>query len=418
MSTLTAVRTNSALYKLWHNLSNAANHGSLTAETLSEAIDTINAVNPLVLESVGLAWLSYWLKLDGGNAARISAQLDIPAIYQAHMHNPHIVEVLSCPRLFSLVDECERTQFAQSILDEQLPQGTAWIQYVREVGVSRQFVAHTILKWLRQPSPNRVHLVDAVLEGAGMSVYRACRQNVREHLHLVDANAVWGYFNDQELIEALRICATIAPARFLNAWRPNGLPALLDLIEARLHTRPDGREIVSDILYIAAVHVKDRHASAVDQLMRLTPRHKLQLLREHNGYSLPFLVEVASRLSHGYQLFDEFVAELCVTTPELHLVFCAIQSQLAQMADRSLAAHIDEVLVTNLAQRGFRVGHLTNGWEFQTVVDGVTYVQSHKDSTLLAYGDRVVFDARSGRQRGSNKRSVRFYLVSAANDDV
>lgn len=353
--------------------------------------------------------------------------------YQSLMDEHNLWSLVYYNELLAQVGEQNREPFVRELFAAHPPvDGGSWVKVFVKLGISRETIAEMVLQQLQNTTINtRYNVPDFVKQFiqliSGHMYYSGewRRQNGYSAWVFEDRGpTICDQLTDQQLIEALLICEAKYPGILFHGGRPS----TIDALEARFLNRETeverqaGRQRIIELLVDAARSLTSQglQYASPESIDLLPTDEKRNLVERLDKLPLGLLVQVASLVGDGRQLFDNHVSK-CVGD-NIVAAFCDAQSQLKQMPDRSLAEHIDRVMVNHLRTNGFVVGKITvgkhrGGQQLQVESGKMRFVERTGDYRCGKYypreDDRVVFHPGSGRVLVPGRvTAVTFTLVS------
>lgn len=429
------------LGRIRDQLDEAAANGTLTAELLGEAVDTIDdAGYETIPSSVGMDWI--W-RNSKALAENIS---DVPGFFRAHLDNSYITGAIHSEELLRLIPEEEREQFVREVLFRHTPANNGWVEAAINAGVSREAVAEMVLEKLRRSqviSGVWTFIEHDFLEyGAGRVERASSLRDFLQHrlapgeaeriagemqqtpgvervgtslaagMSLLDDDpwqwrfaeepTLWSVLDDEQFVEALRICIGKSPNLLFSGRRVNETITLTQKLRMRLSP-----EQLEAVLMEAAGKLESLDGVNLDELDRLSPTVQLEIARRTGGGSLDFVVRLALMLGFkncGYELCEEFSEQFASGHSATN--YRRLWGKLQKAEHKVMASHIEERLLKRLEADGYVLGQATEGKYFnrklgrecsqmQVRDERETYVQDrYQHRYHPAEGDWVLFDKR------------------------
>lgn len=277
-------------------------HQGLFRQLLHQVIDII--AGPVGQQrSVGIAWLSH-----GENRIlfrQIVPAAECSAFFKAHLTNEFITGMLEDAGILSLVPEAERSEFVRSVLGNWIPTGEAWVDGALSAQLSRDALVASILYWLHHPKD--FHDGDAfaarfLRTGSGKALYTP-----GGYWTMPFGKTLWSLFHEDELREALTICAERAPNVFFEAPAEGDVPVSLKVQLTLIDS-----EWFSELMSLAIRNLQFREGLSAQAFDSLNKRDKLAMIRRPEICPLPLLVKFALDYinSDGYQQFQVYAGQI------------------------------------------------------------------------------------------------------------
>lgn len=258
---------------------------------LNQAMAIIdNAAEPK--QSVGIRWLT-----DAENRILIRQLVSDgqrAAFFKVHLKNRYIVAMLEDRNLLSLIPEQERADFAYAVLSYWIPKTDNWISVVLTSLVgddakngARALMMDAVLRWLRYPED---------FEDGDTFAARFLRTGCGPSLKIpggywtlaFGCSRLWQLFKaEQDILDALTLCAHIEPNVFFEAPAQNDIP-VSHKVMLRL-----GANMGMSVLETALSELESRDGLSAQGLDCLTKRLKRSVTRRPKICPLPFLVKYA-----------------------------------------------------------------------------------------------------------------------------
>lgn len=227
---------------------------------------------------------------------------------------------------------------------------------------------------------------------------------------LTDSDTPWSTFNDDQLIEAVRICEEACPGILFLKHRSKS--TAVDKLKARFmaHSRSfekriAGEQRIDELIVEFSDHLPSLLDISYEAFCRIPAEQQIVLIERFNGGSIEIVIRKSLELGK-HSLFDTFIDQLCENTVIDELIEAyGIACRELRKYNTDTARHIHAVLRRIFVQRGFMVGIIRQGWntrwqrpQFEVKKGMTRYVQSFSmyvgasRSERVKVGDIVVFD--------------------------
>jgi hypothetical protein len=280
---------------------------------------------------------------------------------------------------------------------------------MEQSGISRSAAAKVLLERLRQtevgPDSSDADFVrhNFLERGSGRVKQTSSGTYVFDN---GDQETLWSILNDDQFVEALRICVAKEPLSFLQ---DSSQPSLVKKLRARL-SDDQLRAVVGQA--VSLLPSLDGVTAEAFDVMPL-PWQELKLT-EHNGGTASLLIHVALKLGYtdrGKKLCTDF-AHVFKKWPVDH--YCELWNRKDEVDDLKMAEHLLNLLLTFAQDKGFFLGTVTlerrKGRTHAVVYRRLKYVQPPDDRLFFPEGYQV-FVQRHGRKLSAHCIECRFVPV-------
>lgn len=444
-----AICSHEIVKALENELTDAAQSGTLTAEWLAKAIcSTDEAGYDSIPTSIGAAWLTSWTDPDVHDAETLARNLsqlpDMVATYWMAITNHNIMAVVRVRRLLEFLPAMDnafdspQSMFVSEVIRHHDIDNRI-MQALLNNGVDSRLIVRAVLDKLRETviDPNASTTANfmrhSFLEGGadGLHHIKAVNDWSAEWRisPMPDGRTLWSIMPEEQLYEALLICAEKVPSAFFG-WRTQfDKAAVIETMETYL-----GCNRAAELLLIAAGNLPNPCGS-VNVWQRFSSMQLVDLIDRYQGGNWPSLiVHITLRLtktgltSMARPFLKKHIAAASLNARFLAEEYINLQPTLDKFSPHAaeLGEYIDQVFRTNLNWMGFKIGAMQkdtyNGRpQYVVMIDDKRYISEssyRQDGQyhFLNEGDIVIFWVSRESRTRRNLR-VDFRLVRRAGNN-
>jgi len=416
-----SIRSYDAVHEIERELDQAAANGTLTEERLALALDQSDEAGfETIPYSIGMNWIRR-------NPQAFARAVEDPfAFICSHLDNYGIRGFLYYEELLKLVAEDRRAELVRAVLMRCTPSNNSWVESCLSVGVSREELAQMMLDKLCGCEVDTTAHVWNFLEhdflryGAG----RVESNRLGGGLRFAEGNTLWSLLTDEQLYEAVSICADKAPSLLFSTGDINSRITLVRKLRLRL-----SEATVQQLLLEAAYNLKSLGGVSLDIFSQLPLVDRRLIAEKLDGGSLELVIRLALEMggTQGREFCTKYAERFndgsAVDNIRRLWAMLAAKYDVSSSEDvltAEVALHVQRRLIQRLKNEGFIYAQAKMGSYFnrkagrnlpqaQVEFNGLIYVQDRFQRRYNAKdGDWVIIDPKRGKQLTPKVVSVVF----------
>jgi hypothetical protein len=419
-----SISTYDGVHEVERKLDQAAANHTLSAAMLIEAIGSIDtAGHETIPYSIGMRWI-----LRNPVEFMMAVGYAYPFFCQC-VDMDYIDGVLFSEELLRFIPENRRADLVRMILERHTPANNGWVKPCLDAGIPRDELARMVIDKLRAHNAETSRGYWNFLEhdflryGAG----RVEGNALGAGLYFGEEHTLWSLLTDDQLYEAIVICADKAPGLLFSAGDINSRITLVQKLQLRL-----SKEQVLQLLELAADNLQSMSDVSLDIFGQLPLVHRTQIATKLDGGSLELVIQLAlemdnakgrkfcARYAHRFTNGNAADNMRRLWTPLQNILDNCTLADVATVHKADVAIHVQRRLYQRIMDEGFIYAQVEMGSYYnrkagqhlpqaQVKINGLTYVQDRFQHRYSAKnGEWVIIDPKRGKQLTPKVVSVVF----------